>query len=104
MIVTVTMAFDLDDLLDALDLELLDEEQDVEFDVDADGIIWFYDEDLDTWFYFDEDLDDWAEYDEDGTVWYLDEESDALYYFDDEADDWVEVDSSDEEDEDVAAW
>jgi len=103
MIVTVTMAFDLDDLLDALDLELLDEEHDAEFDVDEDGTIWFYDEELDVSYYYDEDLNDWAEIDEEGTVWYLDEESDILYYFDDEADDWVEVEEF-EEDDDSASW
>ena len=90
MIVTLTLALDLDDLLDALDLELLeDEEYDAEYDID-------------------EDLDDWAEVDLDGTVWYLDEETDILYYFDDEADDWVEVEEFEEEEEeeedDSASW
>jgi hypothetical protein len=88
MIVTVTMAFDLDDLLDALDLELIEDE---ECDTDENGVVWFYDEETDIDFYFDEDLDDWAEVDAEGTVWYLDEETDILYYFDDEADDWFEV-------------
>ena len=105
MIVTLTLALDLDDLLDALDLELLeDEEYDAEYDIDEDGTIWFYDEETDTDYYFDEDLDDWAEVDEDGTVWYLDEETDILYYFDDEADDWVEVEEFEEEDDDSASW
>jgi hypothetical protein len=88
MIVTVTMAFDLDDLRDALDLELIEDE---ECDIDENGVVWFYDEETDIDYYFDEDLDDWAEVDAEGTVWYLDEETDILYYFDDEADDWVEV-------------
>ncbi len=89
MIVTVTMAFDLDDLLDSLDLELVEEEH--EFNIDENGVIWFYEEETDIDYYFDEDLDDWAEVDAEGTVWYLDEETDILYYFDDEADDWIEV-------------
>ena len=38
MIATITFAFDLDDLLDALDLELVeDEEYDYELDCDEDG-------------------------------------------------------------------
>jgi hypothetical protein len=104
MIATITFAFDMDDLLDALDLELLDEEHDAEFDVDDDGIIWFYDEDMDVWLYFDEDLDDWAEIDEDGTVWYLDEEDDVVYYYDEESDEWIEYDGLDEEEDDSASW
>ena len=100
MIASITLLVDVEELLAALDLEVV-EEFDEEFDIDEDGIIWFYDEESDALYYYDEDLEDWAEVDEDGTVWYLDEETDILYYFDDEADDWVEVDS---EDEDVAAW
>ena len=99
MIVTVTMALDLDDLLDALDLELIDAEDDAEFDVDEDGVIWYYEEESDTLYYFDEDLDDWAEVDEDGEAWYVDEEE-IVYVYDDEADEWVEYDESDDEDED----
>jgi len=90
MIVTINLSFDLDDLLDVLDLELVEEEEH-EFDIDEKGVVWLYDEETDIDYYFDEDLDDWAEVDAEGTVWYLDEETDILYYFDDEADDWVEV-------------
>jgi hypothetical protein len=100
MIVTINLSFDLDDLLDVLDLELVEEEEH-EFDIDEDGVIWYYDEELDISYYFDEDLDDWAEVTEDGDVWYLDEETDVLYYFDDEADDWVNVEA---EEDDSAAW
>jgi hypothetical protein len=104
MIVTVTFAFELDDLLDTLDLELVeeedfeDEDEDIDFVYDQDGVVWFYDEDLDVWYYFDEDLNDWAEVDADGTVWYCDEEGE-LFYFDDESDDWVMCGY-----EDVASW
>jgi hypothetical protein len=102
MIVTVTMAFDLDDLLDSLDLELVDAEDnsdfEIDFDIDEDGVIWSYDEESDILYYFDEDLEDWAEVDEDDNVWYVDED-DILYFYDDESDEWIEC-----EDEDVAAW
>lgn len=92
MIATITFAFDMDDLLDALDLELVeDEEYDFEIECDEDGILWFYDDEVGADYYFDEDLDDWAEVTEDGTVWYLDEETNELYYFDDEVEDWIEV-------------
>ena len=101
MIVTLTLALDLDDLLDALDLELLeDEEYDAEYDIDEDGTIWFYDEETDTDYYFDEDLDDWAEVDEYGIVWYVDEDE-VVYVYDDFIEhDWVLY----EEDEDASAW
>jgi hypothetical protein len=94
MIATITFAFDLDDLLDSLDLELveeeeLDEEYDLEFDIDEDGVIWYFDEDGTDW-YYDEDLGDWAEVTEDGDVWYYDED-DVVYYYDEESDEWVEV-------------
>ena len=91
MIVTVTMAFDLDDLLDSLDLELVEDEEldDLEFDIDEDGTIWYCDEDGTDW-YYDEDLGDWAEVTEDGTIWYYDED-DVVYYYDEESDEWVEV-------------
>ena len=95
MIATITFAFDLDDLLDSLNLELveeeeLDEEYDLELDIDEDGVIWFYDEEEDIDYYFDDDLGDWAEVDEDGTVWYVDEDE-VVYYYDEESDEWVEV-------------
>jgi hypothetical protein len=102
MIVTINLSFDLDDLLDVLDLELVEEEEH-EFNIDENGVTWFYEEETDIDYYFDEDLDDWAEVTENGDVWYLDEETDILYYFDDEADDWVDVDVDVEED-DSAAW
>ena len=92
MIASITLLVDVEELLAAFGLELIeDEEYDFELDCDENGVIWFYDEETDIDYYFDEDLDDWAEVDAEGTVWYLDEETDILYYFDDEADDWFEV-------------
>jgi hypothetical protein len=98
MIASITLLVDVEELLDALDLEVV-EEFDEEFDIDEDGVIWYYEEELDTLYYFDEDLDDWAEVDEDGEAWYVDEEE-IVYVYDDEADEWVEYDESDDEDED----
>ena len=94
----VTLSFNLDNLLDALDLELV-EEFDEEYDIDEDGIVWYYDDEIEAVYYFDEDLDDWAEVDENGDVWYLDEETDVLYFYDDESDEWVEC-----EEDDSASW
>jgi hypothetical protein len=87
MIATITFAFELDELLDALDLELTEDD---EYEIDEDGVLWRYDVETETDYYFDEDLDDWAEVDEDGTCWYLDEEEGIYYCYDHDADEWVE--------------
>ena len=99
MIASITLLVDVEELLAALDLEVV-EELDEEFDIDEDGTIWFYDEESDALYYFDEDLDDWAEIDEDGIVWYVDESGD-VYCYDDESDDWVEYDDSEDDEEEV---
>jgi len=101
MFASITLLVDLEELLDALDLEIV-EEDDAECDIDEDGTIWFYDEESDVLYYYDEDLEDWAEVDEDDNVWYVDEEE-IVYVYDDEADEWVEYDESEDE-EDSASW
>jgi hypothetical protein len=110
MNVTVTFAYDFDELLDLLNFDLLEyvdvdveDEDDDGIEYDEDGIAWYYDEELDATFYFDEDLEDWAEVDEDGVVWCVDE-SGIAYWFDDESDDWVEYDESEDEEDDASAW
>jgi hypothetical protein len=95
MIASITLLVDVEELLAALDLEIV-EEFDEEFDIDDDGVVWHYDAESDTMSYFDEDLDDWAEVDEDGYAWYVDE-SGVVYCYDDESDDWVEYDDSEDE-------
>lgn len=113
MNVTVTFAYDFDELLDLLNFDLLEyvdvdveDEDDDGIEYDEDGIAWYYDEELDATFYFDEDLEDWAEVDEDGVAWCVDEETGITYYFDAEADDWVEYEDSeeDESENDASAW
>jgi len=101
MIASITLLVDVEELLTALDLEVV-EEFDEEFDIDEDGTIWFYDEESDVVYYYDEDLEDWAEVDEDDNVWYVDESGD-VYWFDDESDDWVLFEDEEDED-DSAAW
>ena len=98
MLASITLLVDVEELLAALDLEVV-EEFDEEFDIDEDGTIWFYDEESDALYYFDEDLDDWAEVDEDGIVWYLDEEGDLYVY-----DDFIEHDWVLYEEDDSSAW
>ena len=98
MLASITLLVDVEELLAALDLEVV-EEFDEEFDIDEDGTIWFYDEESDALYYFDEDLDDWAEVDEDGIVWYLDEEGDIYVY-----DDFIEHDWVLYEEDDSSAW
>jgi hypothetical protein len=109
MNVTVTFAYDFDELFDLLNFGLVDAEvveDDEGIEYDEDGTAWYYDEELDALFYFDEDLEDWAEVDEDGVAWCVDEETGIAYYFDAEADDWVEYDESeeDESENDASAW
>jgi hypothetical protein len=61
MIASITLLVNVEDLLDALDLEVieeLDEEYDVEFDVDEDGTVWFYDEEVDEWVTYDDEEDE----------------------------------------------
>ena len=94
MIASIALLVDVEELLAALDLEVV-EELDEEFDIDEDGTIWFYDEESDILYYFDEDLNDWAEVDEDGEAWYVDGSGD-VYCYDDESDDWVQYDDSED--------
>jgi len=87
MFASITLLVAVEELLDALDIELI-EEDDAEYDIDEDGVIWFYDDETDSMYYYDEDLDDWAEVGEDGTVWYFDE-LENVYFYDDESDEWI---------------
>jgi hypothetical protein len=105
MNVTYTFACNFDQLLELLDLELVDAEDDDVF-YDAEGIAWYYDEEMEALFYYDEDLEDWAEVDEDGVAWCVDDETGIVYYFDEESDDWVEYEDSeeDESENDASAW
>jgi hypothetical protein len=76
MDVRFSITGDLSELFELLNIEVIDIEDEIEFEddeveadedgieYDSEGVAWWYDEETEVYYYFDEDADDWLEYDE----------------------------------------
>jgi hypothetical protein len=76
MDVRFSITGDLSELFELLNIEVIDIEDEIEFEddeveadedgieYDSEGVAWWYDEETEVYYYFDEEADDWLEYDE----------------------------------------
>jgi len=72
---------------DEFEFDAVDEGFEVEFMYDEDGVLCYYDEELDELVECDD-----VDYDDAGYAYYFDVELEAWLYFDDEVNEWVEFD------------